>query len=113
MKKKNIIRFLYFLSLFILLVGIGYALVDDCSRSMEAGENPFHISIPWIARRIFFETIAFIAALIVLCISLISIVQENRLKTAEERQQARKAKRNEKILQLNAKIEKLKNEDDD
>ena len=36
-----------------------------------------------------------------------------QLKTAEERQQARKAKRNEKILHLTAKIEKLKIKDDD
>lgn len=113
MKKKNIVRFLYFLSLFILLVGIGYVLVEDFSRAIETGENPFHISIPWIARRVFFEVIAFVAALIVFCISIIAIVHKKRLKTAEERKQARRERRNEKILQLNAKIEKLKSKDDD
>ena len=41
------------------------------------------------------------------------IVKKERLfKTPEERKQERKARRNKKILQLNAKIEKLKNEDD-
>lgn len=42
------------------------------------------------------------------------IVKKERLfKTPEERKRERKARRSEKILQLNAKIEKLKNEDDD
>ncbi len=40
------------------------------------------------------------------------IVKKERLfKTPEERKQERKARRNEKILQLNAKIEKLKKDD--
>ena len=45
---------------------------------------------------------------------LLLIVKKERLfKTKGERKQERKAKRNEKILHLTAKIEKLKNEDDD
>lgn len=113
MKKKNIITIIYFLFLFILLVGMGYVLIFDLRDAIKAGENPLHISIPRIARRIFFEIIAFISALIVSLISIIWKAKEKRLKNAEERRQVRKARRNEKILQLNAKIEKLRNEDDD
>lgn len=47
--------------------------------------------------------------------NMLSLVlkQDQLFKTTEERKQERKAKRDEKILQLNAKIEKLKNEGDD
>ena len=50
-----------------------------------------------------------------LLFNMVSIIAKKvRLfKTPEERKQYRKAKRKKKILQLNAKIEKLKNEDDD
>lgn len=111
--KKKIITIVYFVFLFALLVGSGYVFVFSFYDAIKNGENPFDISIPWIDRIMFFSFLAFLSALIVSLISIVSIIKEKRLKTAEERKQESKERRNEKILHLNAKIEKLKREDDE
>ena len=111
--KRTIIKIVYFVFLFFLTVGIGYVFVWHLIDAIKNGENPFNVSIPYIARIMFFLFLAFVSTLVLMLISIIYAIQENRLKTIEERKQERKIRRDKRILQLNAKIEKLKNEDDD
>lgn len=56
-----------------------------------------------------------IVAFIAFLFNMFSLIvkKERIFKTPEERKQERKARRTQKILQLNAKIEKLKNKDDE
>ena len=111
--KKKIIAIVYFVFLFALIIGTGYVFVFFLSDAMKNGENIFNISIPWIAWLMFFSFLAFLSALIVFSISIASIIKEIRLRTKEEREQNQKEKRQKKILQLNAKLKKLKGKDDE
>lgn len=115
--KKNILRVLYFLCLTMLLIGLGYVFIFDLIDTIKNESSIFNIQVDWIARRFFFEFMAFISMLCIILISIIFLIIEKQKLTKEEiinqKVQKRKQKRKQKILQLNAKIEKLKNEDDE
>ena len=106
--KRTISILAFIFSLLTFLVGLVFFLEYIFRDPQYVLETIFDKGFYW---RLAISIVSFMAFLFNMFSLMVK--KERLFKTAEERKQERKTRRNKKILQLNAKIKKLKSEDDD